>query len=416
MKKLIINLHSKHRTVHSKAELNKKARRRLYWFIVPDGGNTPLKFVPAKDRAGFGEAGSLKFSMNTNDQGVCEHDEFNLSVCGLDKFKVAVGLKEDGSDKQTNEEYEVWRQVYFSVRYMDPKFLFTFAPLHSEYQKHGIWPEQVAAGGGSAKVKYQQVITEYNQADALLQPVTKHKLEGRVLLVDRIWIAFYREFTVKSKLRSFRISAEKWVSDAKSSWILWPTDQFGTGSVGGAGIANYDFTPHMKRTGDTRIEVDIPDGTPMATALDEAKERGVLNYKFKVWFVKVLNGYANSDTGRICIAYRTRGSQPRAVSPRQGTVIHEMGHGLGMVPPQIQEYNEFNGNPIKTGLKKNPTQYQNGGGHCRTGFTGGSDPDYIDGTCVMFHYGHDGRSLAFCGDCAPILKRLNMNKDDMQWP
>lgn len=415
MKKYIINLKSSDRTIHSKAELDKKAKIRLYWFLEPGPNNSALKYVPAKDRGGFGSSGAMQFAMNTDDNGVCEHDKFQMSACGLDKFKVSVGSKKDGSDKKTNEEYEVWRQVYFSARHMDAKFLFTFAPLHDEYHKHGIWPEQVAAGGGSAKVKYQEVITEYDEAEALVQPVTKPKLEARVVLVDRIWIKFYREFTVKSKLRAFRIDAAKWASDVKSSWILWPSDKPGTGTVGGVGIASYDFTPHMKRTGDTRIEVDVPDGTPMATALDEAKERGVLNYKFKVWFVKVLNGYANSDTGRIVIAYRTRGSAPRAVSPRQGTVIHEMGHGLGMVPAKIQEYNEYNGNPIKSGLKKNPTQYMNGGGHCSTA-AGGSDPNFTDGTCVMFHYGHDGRSLEFCGSCAPILKRLNMNRADMQWP
>ena len=54
MKKLIINLEGKHRTVHSKAELNKKARRKLYWFLEPGGSNAKLGFVPAKDRAGFG--------------------------------------------------------------------------------------------------------------------------------------------------------------------------------------------------------------------------------------------------------------------------------------------------------------------------------------------------------------------------
>ena len=415
MKKLIINLKSVHRTVHSKAELDKKTKIRLYWFLEPGGKNTPLKFVPAKDRGGFGSSGVMKFAKNTDANGVCEHDEFRLSACGLDTFKVSVGSKKDGSDKKTNEEYEVWRRVYFSVRHMKPEFLFTFGPLHDEYHKHGIWPEQIAAGGGSAKVKYEEVITEYADAEALLQPVTEHKLEGRVVLADRIWIKFYREFTVDTKLLYFKIDTSKWASDLKSSWVLWLNDQPGTGSVGGVGIGSYDFTPHMKRTGDLEITVTIPSGTPIHTALNEAKDRGNLNYKFKVWFVKVLNGYANSDTGRIVIAYRTRTATPRALAPRQGTVIHEMGHGLGMVPAKIQEYNDFNGNPIKSGLKKNPTQYQNGGGHCSTA-AGGSSPDFTDGTCVMFHYGHDGRGLAFCGSCAPILKRLNMNRDDMAWP
>ena len=415
MKKLIINLLSAHRTVHSKAELDKKTKIRLYWFLEPGGSNTPLKFVPAADRGGFGNSGAMKFSMNTDENGVCEHDQFRLSACGMDTFKVSVGSKKDGSDKKTNEDYEVWRKVYFSVRHMKPEFLFTFAPLHSEYQKHGIWPEQIAAGGGSAKVKYQEVITEYAEAEALLQPVTQHQLEGRVVLVDRIWIKFFREFTVNTTKLSFRVDASAFASDVKSSWVLWLNDKPGTGSVGGTGIGSYDFTPHMKRTGDTELTVTIPSGTPIHTALNEAKDRGKLNYKFKVWFIKVLNGYANSDTGRIVIAYRTRDQAPRGIAPRQGTVIHEMGHGLGMVPAKIQEYNDFNGNPIKSGLKKNPTQYQNGGGHCNTA-AGGSDPDFTDGTCVMFHYGHDGRGLTFCGSCAPILKRLNMNRSDMAWP
>lgn len=415
MKKLIINLKTSARAIHSKAEISKSAVRKLYWFIEGDGGNTPLKLVPAKHRGGFGEAGVMKFSMNTNKQGVCEHDEVRLSVCGMDKFKVSVGLKKDGSDKRTNEEYQVWRQVYFSVRYMDAKFLFPFGPLHDEYRKHGIWPEQVAAGGGSAKVKYQEVITEYNEAEALVQPVTEHHLEGRVVLVDRIWIKFFREFTVRTKKRAFKVDAAKWVADAKPSWILWPDGKGGTATAGGAGIGSYDLTPHMQIKGDTELSVSVPDGTPIATALDEAKERGDLVYHFKLWFVKVLNGYANSDSGRIVIANRTRGNTPREVAPRQGTVIHELGHGLGMVPAKIQDYNEANGNPIPSGLKKNPTQYMNGGGHCSTA-AGGSDPDFRNGTCVMFHYGHDGRTLAFCGSCAPIVKRLNLNRDDMAWP
>jgi hypothetical protein len=86
-----------------------------------------------------------------------------------------------------------------------------------------------------------------------------------------------------------------------------------------------------------------------------------------------------------------------------------------MVPPKIQEYNEFNGNPIKSGLKKNPTQYQNGGGHCSTA-AGGSSPNFTSSTCVMFHYGHNARTLEFCPSCAPILKRRNLNRADMKWP
>ena len=415
MKKYIINLKDTDRTIHSKAELDKKTKVKLYWFLEAGPNNTPLKFVPAKDRGGFGNAGVTRFSMNTDSNGVCEHDKFRISACGLDTFKVSVGSKKDGSGKKTNEDYEVWRRVFFSVRHMKAEFLMTFAPVHSEYHKHGIWPEQVAAGGGSAKVNYKEVITEDTEPDSMMQPVTEHKLEARILLVDRIWLASFRQFTVESNGRYIKFDVSPFVANPQPGWMLWDSAQPGTCSAGGVGIGSYDVTPHMTRTGDLELTVKVPDGTPAATALDEAKARGKLSWTFKVWFIEILNGFAYEKDGTIVIANRTRGAAPRPLAPRQGTVIHEIGHGLGMVPPKIQEYNEFNGNPIKTGLKKNPTQYQNGGGHCNTA-AGGSSPNFTSGTCVMFHYGHNARTLEFCPSCAPIVKRRNLNRQDMKWP
>lgn len=420
MKKYLVNMEDSHRTIHSKVELDKKQKVGLYWWCEPvDGNNSPLKFVPAKNRAGFGESGALRMWKKTDDQGVCEHDEFKLSVCGKDKYKVSVGTKKDGSDKKTADEYEVWRRVFFSVRYMKPEYVPAFGPVHDEYRKHGIWPEQIAPAGGSPKVAYDATVRTYEQGYKLVQSVTESRLEARVVLVDRIWLANQRDLYVKTKLRSFTMDTNLQTGDASTSvdpgWMIWDHPDFGTGSVGGVGIGNYDLKPYMTRIGDRRIKVNVPNGTPAATALDEASQRGDLSYKFTIWFADVLNGFANSQTGRILIAYRNTGSAPRPLAPRQGTVIHEMGHGLGMVPPTIQEYNEFNGNPIKSGLKKNPTRYMNGGGHCSTA-AGGSDPNFTDGTCVMFHYGHDARTLEFCPSCAPILKRLDMNRSGMKWP
>jgi hypothetical protein len=415
MEKLIVNLASKDRTVHSKAELDKKEKVRLYWFLEPGPNNTPLKWVKSKDRGGFGEAGMMKFSMNTDSKGVCEHDDFRLSACGLDTFKVSVGSKKDGSDKKTNKEYEVWRRVYLSVRYMKPEFILPLDALHTEYRKHGIWPKEISPGGGSAKVAYKEVITKDTEPDSMMQPVTEKKLEGRVLLVDRIWLASFRQFTVQSNGRNIKFDVSGFVSDPQPGWMLWDNAKPGTCAAGGVGIGTYDVTPHMTRTGDLELAVKVPDGTPAATALDEAKTRGKLSWTFKVWFIEILNGFAYEKDGTIVIANRTRGAAPRPLAPRQGTVIHEVGHGLGMVPEKIQEYNEFNGNPIKSGLKKNPTQYQNGGGHCNTA-AGGSDPNFTSGTCVMFHYGHNSRTLQFCPSCAPIVKRRNLNRADMKWP
>ena len=420
MKRLYVNKQDTDRTVKSRVELDKKQKVGLYWWCEPvDGNNSPLKYMPAQDRAGFGESGALRMWKKTDDQGVCEHDEFRLSVCGKDKFKVSTGTKKDGSDKKTAEEYEVWRRVYFSVRYMKPDFLVPFDPVINEYKKHGIIPKQIAPAGGSPKVPYEFAIKTYEQGYKLMQKVTEGRLEARIVLVDRVWLANQRDLYVKTKRRSFTLDTNLQTGNAATSvdpgWMIWNEASFGTASAGGVGIGNYDITPYMTRLSDDQIKVDIPNGTPAATALDEAANRGDLSYKFSIWFADVLNGFAQESTGRILIAYHGSSPTPRPVSPRQGTIIHEMGHGLGMVPPSIQEYNEYNGNKIKSGKKKNPTQYENGGGHCHTA-AGGSNPNYTDGTCVMFHYGHNARTLQFCPTCAPILKRRDLNRSGMFWP
>ena len=74
MKKLIINLKTSARAIHSKAEISKSAVRKLYWFIEGDGGNTPLKLVPAKLVAcrhlslDVGDLGGVRLGLEPIDQ------------------------------------------------------------------------------------------------------------------------------------------------------------------------------------------------------------------------------------------------------------------------------------------------------------------------------------------------------------
>lgn len=412
-KALFVNRHDGERIVKSSVALNKPVIRKLYWFCEPVGGkNSPLKYLPLGDRGGFSGMGADKMSIFTDKNGKCEHEEFMLSVCGLDQFKVSVGLQRDGSDKKTDETYQVWRRMYFSVRTMKPAFTFDYGPVIAEYQKHGIEPKKIAPQGGT-RAAYNQVITAYDQGYALMQSRTEAKLEALILLVDRVWIHLRQEITVTTDKLAFRISS--WPSEVPSSHILWPGASFATGMVSGRGIGNYDVTPYLIRHADRVMRVNIPGSAAIHTPLSEAAGRGRLRYRFTVNFCKVLNGFARSDMGTIVIANRGRDRASRPLAPRQGTMVHEMGHGLGMVKRAIQEYNEFNGNPLPRGPEPNPTHYQNGGGHCKTG-AGGSDPNYTNGSCVMYHAGHAARPMAFCGSCAPIVKRSDMTRSAMAWP
>ncbi|MFN8588608.1 MAG: hypothetical protein U0704_12515 [Candidatus Eisenbacteria bacterium] len=419
MKQLFVNRTAAERTVNSRVEINKRKTKTLYWFFEPGGSNSSLQYLPMAHRAGFGPSGALKMAIPTNPNGVCDHDQFRLSVAGLDTFKVQVGLKRDGSDKKTSEEYKVWRRIYYSVRYMKPDFLFDFGPVHTEYLKHGIEPKKIAPGGGAAKVAYTEILRTYAEAEGLVQPVTEAHLEARIVLVDRVWIVKKREFTYETPLFSFVAGGFARTNDPNTtvepSWILWPRAKFAKVSVRGTGMPAMDITAHVTRASDRTLKIDVPDTDPAFEKMRDAVVHGDLTYSVTAYFIKVLNGFANSEIGRIVIATRTRDDTPREVAPRQGTMIHEMGHGFGMVPPTTPQFNEYTGKPFPGQPKANPKHYQNGGGHCSQG-AGGSSPDFSRGACVMYHAGWDGRPHAFCANCAPIVKRLNMNRNDMLWP
>lgn len=414
MKRLFVNKTDDDRTVACDAKINKPAVRKLYWFCEPVGGNnTPLNFLRLSHRGGFGPSGASQIALYTDKDGVCKHDDFQLSVCGKDQFKVSVGLKPDGSDKIEDETYESWRRVYFSVRYMDPKFVFDFGPVLSEYRKHGIDPKQIAPAGGAPRIRYREIIEKPEQAYALVQDVTEHGLEGRAVLVDRIWLSETREIRVRTKNLTVSIQGNDLALEPGN--IVWPRDGFASGEVSGKGIANFDVTPYLRRAGNFEVRIDIPSGSNLGKVLTEAAGRAKLTYRLKIKQCGILTGFAQKSSGRIIIANRGLADSPREVQPRQNTLIHEMGHGLGMVPAGFQEYNEFTGNPYPMGPTKNDMQYERSGGHCSTGATG-SAPNYVKGKCAMYHAGYDEIPLDFCGTCAPIVKRLNLNRSEMKWP
>jgi hypothetical protein len=411
MKKLFVNKDKEGRIIHSKAQINKPKIRPLWWFFEPVGENAPLKFLPKAHRAGFGANAAVKKMVPTDSDGVSAHNEFQLSVCGLDRFKVSVGLKRDGSDKITDETYQVWRRVYYSVQYMDAGFLFDFGKVHSEYHKYGIALKEIAPAG-KKKLAHIPVLEDAMDAlDLASAAVTQQKLEARIVLIDRLWLSDTWHLTKDAAPATYTVKLPK----PNLVWPLGPVSSVVKGTASGVNIA-----PFATRAGN-KVRFNFSGNEDLAAKAAKGELR--LDYSIKI-LTNVLNGAALPD-GRIVIAARsgikrsptsvTLTNEMRPESPRQGTMVHEIGHGLGMVQRSIREYDPETGNAV---VKKsaNPTYYQNGGGHCSTA-AGGTSPEFVNGKCVMFHYGHDARWTYYCSACAPIVKRLNLARErPTQWP
>lgn len=412
MTKMIVNLSSIGRVANCKAEINKKAVRKLYWTFEPDGGdNTPMSLLARDDRAGF-MGGSTQVSTYTNKDGVSEHKAFRVSCAGKDKFKVSVSLKPDGSGKQTAESFEVWRQIYVSFKYMDAAIMPDLGPLQREYKKHGTVVKKISPPGGE-KIKHTEKISE-DACMRLKWAVTKAKQEARILLVDKVLSEEWVRSVFTS--RSLKVRVRDGAQARPNPYFLWDdAPKFAVGTVRGTGTSLYDITPFLVREDDRTFKLEIPSTAAMYTVLEEAAKKGPLEYSFNVRFGVYPNGFADEAQGFIVIATRLRTGGPRPVAGRVMTMIHELGHGFGLVRPTYQEYNDHTAKPYPAPTK-NPKYFDVGsGGHCSTGATI-SGNNYSGGTCVMFYSSHAGRKPEFCPTCAKLVKAANLAAARMPWP
>lgn len=410
MRMKIVNLDPMGIRASVTGKINKPAVRKLYWTFEADGGNTPLELLGPKDRGGY--LGCLaKICLPTDKNGECKHDFFHVSCAGLDKFKVKVGLKPDGSDAKVAEEFQVWRRVHLSIKYMKPEFVPDLGPVRAEYEKHGTVVLRVSPPGGERIAHVEKMPKQdwknYKWA------VTHAKQEARVLLVDKIRSENWAETVIPNAQMNATIGDAD--LGMRSPNFVWDEGgEFCRVQMTGAGF-DVDVTQFAKRVGDREIRMEFPANAPYTLALKEEFKKGPVTLKINVKFGKYPNGFAIEKEGFIVIANRGRTGGPKPAGPRQGTMIHEMGHGFGLVRPAYDQYAVADGKPVAS-PPPNSLYYDRGsGGHCSHG-AGGSKPNFKKGQCVMFHEGHAGRPHAFCPECAKIVKRANLTADRMPWP
>ncbi|MEX2208180.1 MAG: hypothetical protein WEF50_18300 [Myxococcota bacterium] len=96
----------------------------------------------------------------------------------------------------------------------------------------------------------------------------------------------------------------------------------------------------------------------------------------------------------VCVASRATW-QNRPESQMKSTLVHELGHKVGMVPGRRDEH----GSATNAQLAQQSTYYPLMGGHCNHGTN----------ICVMFGSIHAGRQDVFCAICSPNVRRLDMD-------
>jgi hypothetical protein len=416
-----------------------------YVFIKPDGKNESNKFLPFPHRPlGFEKKPPrpLKRLIKNKKAEI----EAMVSLRGGDVFTFEYGKKDDGSGakKYSGDPIEVWRKVFFRVGHMKTCASQSVTQLQGKLDPMFI---ELAQDGGDTEIPHDPFGT--GPASSYVSEVGKAAGTPKwpdqtidIVFADRLFDrGLVRNFVIRKKASGFSTSKcflatceqRNQATGSKETFHTWPDkDHWLSGGMiylrdhTGRQIAAQPAHQYVFPIAKDQF-IRYPEGILTNTlgfdftsfpGIDDWLKEPDNQMKIELdifTFAGAACGKADSNTGGIVVAthdlHTNNGALKVVDALADGTVLHEIGHSIGMVLKWIYTWSEDDAS------EEDKVQYQwwyegkgGKGNHCFNGSTDkGSVVEAGSKPCVMFH-GSAANTTDFCSDCQMIIKRARLAK------
>jgi hypothetical protein len=348
----------------------------VYWYVTPDGANKVG--LTGDKRAGLGGPnGTLKSSNNCDAKGWTDEMALHLSQYGGDKFKVGATLASNHTGGLSAGAFVVWRKLWYEVDTMKKRggglLTMDHAKLPDAYTPCFI--ELVKQGTDNEPPnKWNLTTTELGPYAPQYFGAERSPFQSHEIGIDHQADKADGDMEVEVNSVSFTtgVADSYYVYDGGDTWLTTASYDNGTGykPLDKAKVSLTGASPVYKK-----VKINFAGGPVTPSVAKPVKVR-LTFVKSKEWS----GDGANKPHAVVAMGfwYDTE-TDAEAKKRTLGTMAHELGHLIGMVPTTQSTH-------IDTGT----------GDHC------------TDANCVMYSTNTTTRKNTFCGVCVETLRAADL--------
>jgi type VI secretion system secreted protein VgrG len=394
--------------------------------LAADASNATYSAAEKRRNSGYKFEPTAEKSYKTGADGTKTIDgDFVLAAAGKDKYGL-VGTDKHGTPPVKSTQVETRRRVFLKhLKMKGVRAAASVATFTGEYAKHGV---EIVDLGSQEMVHLPNIGTSTRKFQSEARKAYKAaNCSGRrpyvvaVGYTDHLAVKDADQVFSKSNVEVGPGKADVTIpimaSPTKRKY-LWNNIVPGEGWFVSAVFkrAGGGLTGFMKRTFRAKgYVVGIPKGKCTPLPLNAANPAYLCKVKIKVSDLtaqvasgeitlkvhtinRMRGGLSFPGGNLICVCTRAWWANKTEAAQNQ-TMVHEMGHKVGMVPDG-------------SSLDRTSTQYTGKGhvgSHCHAGLPVRSSYSGASGSrCVMF--GATNGITAFCADCAKAVRRVDLSK------